>query len=71
MEEENKMMCKCKHHGFVRLLHVLAGISAILFFWAGFAKGTIWGQDASFYAWSVVVLTLAGMGTKSCSCCGH
>lgn len=71
MEGENKMMCKCKDRGFVKVLHFLGAIAAVLFFWAGFAKGTVWGYDAGFYAWSVVVLSLAAFSSKSWGCCNH
>jgi len=62
--------CNCPHHGFVKLLLVLAWISGVLFFWASFASRAFWGLDASFWAWSVVVLVLLSRSMRCKCCCG-
>ncbi len=62
--------CGCKHHLVVKVLGLLAWVAAVLFFWSSWAKSMVWGFDASYYAWDVVVLSLLAFGSIFCGCCG-
>ena len=64
--------CRCFHHTFAMLLSVVAGVGAVLFFWAAISGTPVLGMDDTFYFESVIVLTVAAHGTKFCKCCsGH
>ena len=61
--------CRCPHHWVMKLLILLAWVSGVLFFWASWASRTFWGFDASYWAWTVVVLVLLTKTGKGCRCC--
>ena len=62
--------CRCGHHGFAKLVVLLAWISGVLFFWASWGTRTLWGFDAMYWAWSVVVLVLLAKSMQGvCRCC--
>ena len=62
--------CKCPHHMFAKLLVLLAWIAAVLFFWGSIAGRTFMGMDASYWAWSVVILVLLTKSMRgTCGCC--
>ncbi len=62
--------CRCSHHVFVKILVVLAWVSGVLFFWSSWGTRVFWGFDASYWAWTVVVLALLSRSLKCGCCCG-
>lgn len=62
--------CRCSHHIFVKILSALGFVSAVLFFYAAWAKTLIFGFDSTMYFEHVIVLSLMVYGTKYCGCCG-
>ncbi len=62
--------CNCGHHVVVKIMMVLSYVAGVLFFWASWGSRTFWGFDASYWAWSVVVLVLLAKVSKFCGCCG-
>lgn len=65
----HKGMCGCGHHIVAKVLVLLAWVSGILFFWTSLKGVAVWGFDAGYYAWVVVILTLLTGGLKHCGCC--
>lgn len=61
--------CKCPHHIVAKVLNLLAWVAAVLFFWSSWSKSVVWGFDAGYYAWDVVVLSLLAFGSVFCGCC--
>ncbi|OGN04878.1 MAG: hypothetical protein A2925_05135 [Candidatus Yanofskybacteria bacterium RIFCSPLOWO2_01_FULL_44_22] len=55
----------------VKVLHLLACLAGVLFFWSTWEGFLVFGFEESQYAWSVVVLTLLAFGAKACGCCGR
>ncbi len=62
--------CRCGHHVIAKILMILAYVAGVLFFWGSWGSRTFWGFDASYWAWSVVVLVLLAKVSKFCGCCG-
>lgn len=63
--------CKCFHHGAVKVFMVLAGLSALGFWWAtAFKTSFLWLDGDHFYK-DVVILSLLVFISKFCGCCGH
>lgn len=62
--------CKCPHHVLVKVMMVLAGISALGFWWATAFKESFLWMDADHFFKDVVVLSLLTLLTKYCDCCG-
>lgn len=61
--------CHCGHHKLARVIPALSWISAILFFWASFTEGFVFGFDTQYYFETAILLVVLGMGMKSCGCC--
>ena len=61
--------CKCLHHGFVKVIAVLAWFSAIGFWWATAFEQTVLWMDAEHFFKDVVMLSLLVFVSKYCGCC--
>ncbi len=62
--------CKCFHHWIPKILQTLAWVAAVCFFWASLKKQLLWGFDALYYAWVVVILMLVSFSSGGgCKCC--
>ena len=62
--------CKCFHHGAVKVMMFLAGLSAIGFWWATAFKTTFLWMDGGHFFMDVVILSLLVITSKYCGCCG-
>ncbi len=62
--------CKCPHHWVANVVAVLVWVAGVLFFWTSWRMTAVWGFEAPYYAWVVVVLSLMSFSTKNCGCCG-
>lgn len=65
-----KMNCKCFHHGVVKVMMALAGLSALGFWWASAFDQTLLWMDTDHFFKDTVVLSLLVMLTRYCGCCG-
>ena len=63
--------CKCFHHGVVKVLLVLAGVSALAFWWATAFNQTLFWMDADHLFKDVVILAVLAYLSKYCGCCRH
>lgn len=62
--------CKENLYRWVKnVLGILAWVSAILFFWSSLRQEVVWGFDALYYAWVVVILVLLSLTKGICRCC--
>ena len=61
--------CKCFHHGVVKVVVVLAWLSALGFWWAAAFKQTVLWMDAEHFFKDVVILSLLALVSKYCNCC--
>lgn len=62
--------CRCPHHVFSKLLVLLIWVSGVLFFWSSWGARTFWGFNASYWAWTVVVIFLLAKSIGGmCRCC--
>ena len=61
--------CKCFHHGLVKVMVVVAWLSAIGFWWATAFKQTLLWMDAEHFFKDVVMLSLLVFVSKYCGCC--
>ncbi|MBI2064066.1 MAG: hypothetical protein HYT65_03730 [Candidatus Yanofskybacteria bacterium] len=61
--------CKCFHHICAKVLVGLAWVAAVLFFWAGWKAGLVWGVSAEGYFRVIIVFVLLAFSTKFCGCC--
>lgn len=67
MQSQN---CKCPHHGFTKLLRVLALVAGVLFFWTLWRGSMVLGLDAMAYMYQFIVLVLAILSMRGgCKCC--
>lgn len=63
--------CRCGHHWCVKVLVVLAWLSALAFWWVTWRDTTLWWMDAEHLFRDVVILSLlAFVSAKFCGCCG-
>mgnify|MGYP001614990907 CR=1 FL=1 len=63
--------CQCWHHWVPKVLQLLAWVSAVLFFWSSLKQVMVWGYDALYYAWVVIILMLLSFSSGGgCKCCG-
>ncbi len=61
--------CKCPHHGLVKVLPFLVGLSALGFWWATAFKTHFLWMDGEHFFKDVVILSLLTFVTKFCGCC--
>ena len=62
--------CNCFHHWVVKVVACLAWVAGVLFFWTSWKMTAVWGFEAPYWAWSVVVLVLLTKVSVYCGCCG-
>ena len=63
--------CKCFHHGIVKVIVILAWLSAIGFWWATAFKQTFLWMDSSHFFMDVVIFAALAYVSKFCGCCGR
>ena len=63
--------CKCGHHWVEKVMAALVWVAGVLFFWTSWKMVAVWGFEAPYYAWVVVVLSLMAFSMKWCGCCGR
>ncbi|MEK7583103.1 MAG: hypothetical protein AAB483_01705 [Patescibacteria group bacterium] len=61
--------CKCFHHGFAKVMSVLAGLAAIAFLYTAWSGNLLFDMPGDGYFAHVVVFSLVMFGTKMCKCC--
>jgi len=66
----HKGNCGCPHHWGAKGMMVLVWVAGVLFFWTSWKMTAVWGFEAPYYAWVVVVLSLMSYSMKGCGCCG-
>jgi len=61
--------CRCVHHVVVKIIALLAWVSAVLFFWSSLGERAFFGFDAGYWAWTVVIFVLLSKTSTGCKCC--
>lgn len=67
--------CKCFCHIVMKIFKVLSMAAAVLFVWASFAGGAVWGWTVGdYFMWSLMLMVLSKGNRGMCKCChgcGH
>lgn len=60
---------KCYYQIIRNILGLGAWAAAVLFFWSSIKQMPVFGYDALYFAWIVVILTLLSLTKGFCGCC--